>query len=816
MALALVFVAAAADESRLYRAAQTAFNDKLYDVAERQLTEFLQQFPTSERAERATLWLGQCQVQLGKWRAAIATLEPALTRWPDKMPDSFRFWLAEAFARGNEWAKAAAQYTEVVEKYPRGEHRPMALYGLALAQFKQAQFGEAAGTLEQLEKVLTRERALSDLALETELLRGQVELARGKFDRAAAALDNVIQKAAEKNVAYRAHLWRGESLARQQQPDDALKHFALIVDAFQAKTGKPVDAPLAAQAWFAQGWVHWQAGQFDLAAESYRHVLAQATLPELKRAALVKLGEALVRAGKINEGVAQLKEFLTTHPGDELAGDVQIACGDLLLGANQYAAALAEYTALIQQHAKSPFVPKATYNAGWCAWQLQHLPEAAQWFQRAVELARAPALVADALGQFAAATGSYEQLLRDHPRLPTLDRATFQLAEAQRRDGKLDAAAQTFHLLVRKHAGSAFAPEAQFSLGQLAVIARDESAARQAYEKVLADYPTTAWAREAALAIGESFYRQKRYPEAQAHFDQLVAGGLDTELAQRAFYHRGWCLAQQKQPDKTLAEFTEFLKQHPQATLAGDVQFWIANHYLTQKDYLKAEEQFQSLARTYPSNTVAAAAQYYAGRTAYLRQDYKAAISAFEAVVKNFPESTWRCDARFGQGDALTELGQFEDALAVFDNVTRLCADTYLAGDAWGRKGDCQFTLNRFADAAVSYQKALEAGRDAAARHQAMFKLGQCSEKQNQLNDAVQLYGKVIYEAIGGVASNEPPERFWSCKAARAAATVSEQQQQWREAITFYLKLAVTCPDLKPLAEDRIRKIRVERGIFFP
>jgi tetratricopeptide (TPR) repeat protein len=139
-----------------------------------------------------------------------------------------------------------------------------------------------------------------------------------------------------------------------------------------------------------------------------------------------------------------------------------------------------------------------------------------------------------------------------------------------------------------------------------------------------------------------------------------------------------------------------------------------------------------------------------------------------------------------------------------------------LAGDAWGRKGDCQFTLTRYADAAVSYQKALETVRDASARHQALFKLGQCSEKQDKLDAAVQLYGQVIYEAIAAVASNEPPERFWSCKAARAAATVSEQQQQWREAITFYLRLAVTCPDLKPLAEDRIRKIRVERGIFFP
>jgi hypothetical protein len=44
---------------------------------------------------------------------------------------------------------------------------------------------------------------------------------------------------------------------------------------------------------------------------------------------------------------------------------------------------------------------------------------------------------------------------------------------------------------------------------------------------------------------------------------------------------------------------------------------------------------------------------------------------------------------------------------------------------------------------------------------------------------------------------------------------LKEQQQQWRDAITLYQKLGEVCPDLKPLAEDRIRRIRIEHVILF-
>ena len=204
---------------------------------------------------------------------------------------------------------------------------------------------------------------------------------------------------------------------------------------------------------------------------------------------------------------------------------------------------------------------------------------------------------------------------------------------------------------------------------------------------------------------------------------------------------------------------------------------------------------------------MADAAQYFAGRAAYGRQDFETAIKLYESLVKKFPQSSWRCYARFGQGDALSELGKFDDALLVFEALLKEFPDCPLTGEAYGRKGDCQYSLSRYNDALVSYRKALDAAKDAGTRNQALFKLGQTFEAQKKPDDALLQYTTALLEATAVPDAKEPVERFWSSKAARAAANLEEQQNQWANAITLYKKLGALCPDLKELADDRIRKL---------
>jgi TolA-binding protein len=817
----LVFVAATAEEARLYRVAQAAFNDKLYDVAERQFTEFLQKFANSDRADEAQLLLARAQLNQGKPQEAVRTLQDALTKWPDKQPDGFRFWLGEALVGDGKFAEAASRYEEVIERFQQSPYRAQALYGLAFAQLKQNQWDAASGTLDRLEKPGLK----NELAQDAKLLRSQVYLGQGKFAEADAVFTGLMKQLPNTRTFYRACYWLGKSLAQRKQYDDALKSYAAVTDAFKAKTNRFVDASLAAETWYAAGWVYWDSGRFDSAAEAFSSALESAQSAQLKRDATLKLSEAYVRGGKLADGVAKLREFLKAHPGDPLADEVQMAIADLLFGHEEFGAALTEYAQLTTNYPQSALLPKANFNAGWCAWKLNRTDDALKYFQQALTLTKDPGMAAEALfkvadaefalGRFADAVASYQQLIGTYPGTKQLDRAMFQLGEAYRRLRNADAAMATFESLVKQYPASEFAPEAQFAVGQIAVEVGKEADARAAFGEVVGKFGSSDWAQKATLATGESYYREGKCDQAAAEFDKLTAGGLDSTLAQEAFYNRGWCDAKKGQVEKTVSAYTDFLAKYAQSPFAPDIQFWIADYYQKQKNYVKAQEQFQSLAEKYPASRLADSAQYLAARAAYSRQDYQTAIDLFEGLLKKFPESSWRCDARFGEGDALTELGQYDNALLVFDNLVKEFPDCYLFCEAQGRKGDCQFTLSRYDDAMASYRRALDCAPDPAMRNQALFKIGQSYEKQGKIEDALQFYTKPLYEAKVAPDANQPSERFWACKAGRAAADIKEQQQQWRDAITLYQKLLESCPELKPLVEDRIRKIRVEHVILF-
>lgn len=822
--VALLLLAATTEETRIYRVANAAFKDGVYDLAERQAAEFVQKFPDSEQADAMQLVLTQAQLKQGKWQSALQSAQEGMRKWPtEKRADAFRFWLAEAYARGEQFAEASRAYGEFVDKFPRSAYRAQALYGTAFAEFKQGRFDAAAEALERLRK----SGAKGEIAEESELLRGQILLAVQKFDQADAIFDEAIKSFPGTRTFYRALVWLGESLARRGRYDEARARYGLVLDAFKSAPGKPVDVALAAEASFGAGWTLWQQEKFADAAEAFASALANAQSPQLRRDSMLKLGESYVRAGRLADGVGRLKAFLKSNPDDPLADEVQMAVADLLFGSGSFDAALPEYVALITGYPKSALLAKANFNAGWCALKLGQATDALAYFKRAAALTKDPGMAAEvafkigdtqfALGQFADAIATYQQLISNNPDAKLLDRALFQLGQSYQRTHNAEAAVAAFESLVERYPASEHAPEAKFQVGLINVGLGKEEQARAAFAEIVTRFLSSEWGNKAALAIGESFEREAKYDDAIAEFDKLVVVAPDSELGQQAFYKRGWCYVSKGQPDKTLADFTGFLAKFPQSPLAPDVQFWIADYYNKQKDYVKAQEQFQLLVKNYPKSNLADTALYMAARAAYARQDYKAAIELFESLLKTFPGSTVRCDARFGQGDALTELGQFDDALLVFDSVIKQFPSCYLVCDANGRKGDCQFTLGRFDDAITSYRAALDCARDAdpSTRNQLGYKLGQSFERQGKLDDAFAQYSKVVYETAVTPEPTAPPERFWLCKAGLAAGAIKEQQQQWKEAITLYGKLADLCPDMKPLLDDRSRKLRVEHFILF-
>ncbi len=83
------------------------------------------------------------------------------------------------------------------------------------------------------------------------------------------------------------------------------------------------------------------------------------------------------------------------------------------------------------------------------------------------------------------------------------------------------------------------------------------------------------------------------------------------------------------------------------------------------------------------------------------------------------------------------------------------------------------------------------------------------------MDEALECFTRVLYESAADPDPDLPPERFWVRKAGLAAGRIHELQQQWREAITIYTRLADLCPDLREMLDEKLRQIRVDHFILF-
>ncbi|MDW8344291.1 MAG: tetratricopeptide repeat protein [Verrucomicrobiae bacterium] len=820
----LLLLGATADETRSFRLAQAAFEDRLFDFAARQLTEFLEKYPQSEYADTASLMLAQAQLRLHDPVGALETLERATRgRPPEQLSDAFLFWRAEALLHAERFADADTAYAQVLER-TASPYRPRALLGRALANLKLDRWDAAEKFLDEIPQTTRRARLLN----EAQLLRAQLALGRERFEEAEQLLDDLIKRAGESLWAYRAMRWRAELLARQNRGTDALALFRMITDAYRANPGRPVEPVLAAEAWAGQGRVLLDQQQFDEAVAAYRQALDLNPPPALRRDVLLKLGEALVRANRVAEGVAQLRALLAEAPQQRGADDLQLAIADLWYAHQDYAAALSEYQRLLTTYPQSGRVAEAAYRAGWCALKLNRPAEAQTLFQKAAETAGTNwALAAEAwfkladtqfeAGRFAEAVASYQRVISSYDDSPLVERALLQLALTYQRMQNADASLHTLTVLLEKFPRGEHAPAAWLHIGTIHANSGREADARAAFRQLIEQFPKHSLAASARLALGESFYREGQYEAAAAEYDRLIAEQPDSPLGQRAFYNRGWCWWALGRAEQTLQEFRDFLSRYPQSPLAPEVAFWIADYHARQRDYVKAQEAFWNLHRQYPESALADDALFMAGRAAFSRQDYRQAVQLFEQLIKSYTNSSWRCDARMAQGDALTELGQFQDAALVFEAVGREFPDCYLRCEALGRRADCLYTLERYDEAVNGYRAALECAPadDLAFRNQAIYKIGQCFEKAGKLDEAADMYLRVLYETKEWPEPNRPPECFWLGKAGLAAAALREQRQQWREAITIYQRQLELCPQMREVLEERIRRIRVERFIWF-
>jgi tol-pal system protein YbgF len=122
-------------EVRDYEEAFASYREERYRSAIDRFRAFLQNYPSSDYADNALFWIGECQFKLGEYERAVLTFEDVVKKYPDgnKVPDAlYRQGVAllEIGKRNNEeniYRPAAREIFErIVTEYPGSVRVPEA------------------------------------------------------------------------------------------------------------------------------------------------------------------------------------------------------------------------------------------------------------------------------------------------------------------------------------------------------------------------------------------------------------------------------------------------------------------------------------------------------------------------------------------------------------------------------------------------------------------------------------------------------------------------------------------------------------------
>lgn len=398
-------------------------------------------------------------------------------------------------------------------------------------------------------------------------------------------------------------------------------------------------------------------GDWEAALAEYRQASQDSADPQVQSAALLGVAHTYLEAGDHPQALDALRELVATHP-------------------------------------QTPQAAEAYFLLGRAYDTLQRYAEAAEAYQRYLELR--PGLIdyyaqrwlGDALfnaGDYAAAITAY-QAARAAPHLNDDPELDLQIAQAYRAQGEFDTALSLYQDLAGRTSNAFLRARLDLYTGQVLSAKGDLEGAYQAYRHAVENYPRAFESYSALVALvdagvpvddldrGLVDYFAGQYGVAIAAFDRYLAN--ESEAAGVARYYKGLSLKAVGDYAGAIAQWQALIAADPADANAPDAWEQIATvqwAYLNQ--YPEAAQTLQTFVASNPAHPRAAEFLFDAARILERHGDLEQAAALWERVGVEYPTSDLAYRAFFLSGITQYRLGQYTPANQTFQRALGLASD---------------------------------------------------------------------------------------------------------------------------------------------
>ncbi len=713
-----------------------------FPEAEVRFREYLKQEPGGKLARPALFRAGETAYLTGKADLAGADLEQFRSTYPQDKLNAYVLPYLGDIALGKGDAAAAARYFRTgLNRFPQGWLQDDCRFGLARALESQKQDEEA----ERLYLAVAA-KAGSPLADDAQFHLGALQYATQKYAEAIETFAAFETRLAESPWRSNARLGRGWALLKLERPDEAKPVFEGITS----------DRKVGIQARYWLGLTQKAEQDWAAAAQTLLAAIVAAPEHELIPAVRFQAGDALLRAGDPEAAAEQFDHVIASPAGDNEWVD------DALRGKVQVALQAGDHQALDREAAEfDKRFPKSPLKSDVGRMRARSLVQRKQ-HGTAVKLLE-PLVAAGTSGRqdledrYLLAL-AYQGLKRHQDALaallPVLDSAEGRLkSDAQLTHGSLLVAVERYGDAVGPLeaflAGSPTGDQEVKGRGELAICyARSGrlDKAKKAYAELLEErprhklvLPTTEQLAEAAYEAGDSQWSTQL-------FRWLMAESGSKEYELKGLAGLGWSQLKGGRLAEAAATFEKLLQKSPPAAIATEAAMVRARIFeqLNQAD--PALAMYDLVIDKYPKSkehpeALLAAARLRDG----LQQDRQSAV-LYERLATEYPEFPEVDAVLYEWAWVLGDLGKTAQSSVLFERLRKEHPQSRYWADATYRLARQAFAAKEYSRASELTSQVLAEKPDAEIREHALYLRGQIAVTEQDWDQVGQAFGALADE----------------------------------------------------------------------
>jgi len=809
-------------------------------------------------APTATLFAGEADDQFAvaaghysaqRWQLAAEEFQRFLAEYPEHAKQAkATFFLGEALVQIGKFDEAHRQFAEVLARDPQGKYARQSLFRAGESAFLADQPDDARKSLARFHD------EFPDDALNAYALRYLGELALRADDAATAKTYycKSIERFPDGATADDCRLGLGQALLRLKDYRAAHEAFEGLVQEKRALT--------EANYWIGQ--VHKAQGQWENAAKAFE----AATAADPDHAAIATLryqaAECLLRAEKFSAVVEMPLGENRAADSASLAAAHRYLVALSQQGLGDHPAALATLNSmpadLSNDIASNVLLAKASSLLA-----LNRHEEAIEPLKRylasttEIEPARKSRVLAQLAlcygkgKDFAQTKSALDQLIAAEPGAELTLQTMLQLAQIAATANENRLAGELYQTLASQQSMPQFAAKGLMGLARAAHGAGDQDRAAALYAEFLERYPTDAEAAAAAMARGQILELREQYDAALAMYDLVIkkhdhsaevsttllrAAGLHDQLRQEAkaieLYERltkdfadsplvpaamycwAWCLRDLKRFDEANRQFEQLRRDHPKSDYWADATYRLAQSAAQAKDFDRAINLLSELVDSADTehagsmtvaderrteSTGAAAkvgrkvlgdmlphALYLRAQVAVSRSKWDDAQRDLQRLMKEYSGSPLSLPAEFLRADVAYRRGEYVEAEKRFAVLSTKLTER---NDRWTamvplRRAQVLAQQKRWPEARMLAEQIAKDYPNFDQQYEADYLIGRCYAADAKLEEARGAYQRVLRSPQAGKTET----------AAMAQWMIGETyflQEQYDPAIREYLRVEV-------------------------